>query len=571
MSLLGPTSITPEEQRKNGRRHRPTVVFAVLGLIAVYIYLFTDISEILNIPTPQEAVETRGIDIPHVFDKDGNVDSKLSITFTRRFNSDDERLIYFTIVALTFLCAYFLPFRYKVPSMVLWFAIVVGILYGIQTTAGLFFAHIIVYLVLHSSSSQARWVSWVAGVLGYIAFTPTPTLFLTTIDWVRIFAVGLYFKLFYHFLILLLLKKPRIAAVLRAVIAQSAMITVCVGAILEGLNGTKWSLPLGLLLFFWQFQRLIIYHIDYKANRIPTDISIIEYFSIFLNPAVLGRLNWSPYIGQGYSYITNNFLSEDKNRLVISGLKLLTLALVYLVFGEFIVKRLASIFKDHGIMVYPYLRTLVRHYVKGTEMTTPTVLLSSMLDQLRIFLFWGGVVHFRVGVWRLYGYRIDPHFHFPILATNLVSLWGRFTFHFREFLVKAFYYPAFFRFFKNHMWLRIITATLAAATFGNLFWGHVPEMMYYKGVKFERFLMVLQIWPYYVLLGGGITVTEIYLKYTRRTRKPWSRDRWIITDVIAVYFTLQYYSLIHVFARPCTGGSLGDYTRLFLIGLGFNP
>ena len=38
--------------------------------------------------------------------------------------------------------------------------------------------------------------------------------------------------------------------------------------------------------------------------------------------------------------------------------------------------------------------------------------------------------------------------------------------------------------------------------------------------------------------------------------------------MLACYLTIQFYALIEVFAHPCRNGTLADYTRLFLIGLG---
>ena len=56
----------------------------------------------------------------------------------------------------------------------------------------------------------------------------------------------------------------------------------------------------------------------------------------------------------------------------------------------------------------------------------------------------------------------------------------------------------------------------------------------------------------------------------RRRRKPWTLDRWLVTDVLAAYLTIQYFGLIHIFARPAQGSSVWDLTRLFLKGFGIH-
>ena len=72
--------------------------------------------------------------------------------------------------------------------------------------------------------------------------------------------------------------------------------------------------PLGILLFFWQWERLIFYHIDYKAGTIPEDIALLEYLAVFLTPAVVMKWQWGATVGQGYTYLQNAFYAEDKSR-----------------------------------------------------------------------------------------------------------------------------------------------------------------------------------------------------------------------------------------------------------------
>ncbi len=75
-------------------------------------------------------------------------------------------------------------------------------------------------------------------------------------------------------------------------------------------------------------------------------------------------------------------------------------------------------------------------------------------------------------------------------------------------------------------------------------------------------------WPYFVLLGLGISGYQLFRMLRKPTRKPWTRDRWIAGDILAAYCTLQFFGLIHIFMRPASGGTVGDLFRLFLIGFG---
>ena len=178
-------------------------------------------------------------------------------------------------------------------------------------------------------------------------------------------------------------------------------------------------------------------------------------------------------------------------------------------------------------------------------------------------------MHFKVGLWRVCGYQVDPYFNFPWLSTNLVSLWSRFTFHYREFLVRAFYYPVFFKFFKGHTHLRIFAATMAAACFGNLIWGHITEAGFYYGIKRDSLFGSLEQWPYFVLLGIGITASEFWLLHKKKTsRKPWTPDKFFFCDILSAYATLQFYALIHIFVNTHNKATVTDSLLLLLAGLG---
>lgn len=563
-SLLHNIPITDQQRRENDA-HRPAVVVAVLAVLCVYMYLFTYISDPLGIPRPQELVESLGLGIDHVFDDDRNVDSNIGIPMAQRFeDNDNERLVLFLSIIAAFLCAYFFPLRYKQPALVFWTLLAISILYGINATAGLLLAHVIVYLVLHPGQKYSSLLSASAGILGYVAFMHEPGG-----DWsITIIGLSAIAIVLYRFGLLRLLQNRSLAVILRSAVVHSAILAIGLSVLSDAIYGDDWSLPLGLLLFFWQWARLTMYYIDYKDGLVPKDVTFDQYLAIFLNPGTIANWNWGVTIPQGYAYVTNNFLCEDKNKLVLAGLKLLVIALGYLVFWSWIRHFLVDVFTDLGISVHGgNTKRMVRHFMRGQEIGTASVLATTFLDLVRFMMFFAGVVHFKVGIWRICGYRIDPYYNRPWLATNLMTFWTRFAFHYREFLVRAFYYPVFFRFFKRRKNLRIFVASMAAAAVGNMIW-HFTERVFFNEMDLGNIYYVIGTWPYFFFLGLGIAVSQITLLRRKRTRKPWTRDRWIFGDIVAAYMTLQYFALIHIFARPASDSTVSDLFRLFLRGLG---
>jgi hypothetical protein len=564
--VLKTVPVSDEERRANDR-HRASVVAAVLIVLAVYLYLFSDVSDLLAFPAPVELAQRLGVEIEHVFDDDGNVESNVYISYTDRFSGDRERLILGTALFGAFLSAYFLPLAWKQRALVGWALGAIAVLYGVRGASGLLFAHTVVYLVLHPPGGRLPAPALLAGALAGVAFA-SPDLSATG-------ALALPAALApaaaaLHTLVLRpLLARPRAGAVLRTLVVQSALLTVCVSALIEGATGFEWSLPLGVLLFFWQWTRVILYHIDWKDGRVPSDVSLGRYLAVFLSPGVIPVWQWGISVGQGYAYVHDNFLCRDKNEIVMSGVWLLLLALLYLVFFDWVRWLLVDLFGALGIPVHRgSTRGLVRHFMRGGEVGTLSVLMTTLLDMARWILLWAGVFHFKVGVWRICGYRFDPSFNRPWAATNLVAFWPRITLHYREFLVRAFYYPVFFRWFRNQPNLRIFVATVAAAGAGNLVWGHVAEHLLYGGMTFDVLVWELQTWPYFLLLGGGIGLTELWLRWRRRRRKAWTLGPRVVIDLLAAWCTIQFFTMIRIFRRPAADSTVWDLFRLFLRGLG---
>jgi len=519
---------------------------------------------------PNTVARGAGVHFDHVFDSDANVDCNITISLVQRFTSNDnERLGLLLVVLASFLSSYFLPLRWKQPATVFWTMVGVGVLYGTSALAGLFCAHLLTFMILHPVRRNTLAFAVMAATSGLVAWEPASALSRHTILLWLCLSVGLW--VVYQGPVRWLMNRPAAARILRTMAVQSAMIVVCSLAVVQGLHGNEINLALGVLLFFWQWERLILYHIDYKDGQVPKDVSLGKYLPVFFSPGILPNWTWGVATGQGYRYVHNSFLCEDKNRLVRSGLQLWAIALLYLVFGDWCRFAACNFFEYLGVPVYSARVTrLVEHFMAGEEIATVSVLATTMLDMFRWLFLWGGVVHFKVGIWRVCGYRVDAYFDKPWMATNLVSFWSRYTFHYREFLVRAFYYPVFFGCARWNRNVRIFAATLAAACIGNLTWGHVSERLFYRGLRWENVEYVLSTWPYFFMLAVGISICQIYLLKNKNRRKPWTGGWRNVLDAGAVYLTLQYYSLIVIYARPRDGSSVWDLSRLILRGLGIH-
>lgn len=578
--MLAKRPPTSEQRENNNKNNKISVVFSVLILFFLYAYCFSNLWKVINIPSPVEVFKNKlGFNVYGVYDTDGNIDSNLFINedyfyakLIIKYKSDTERLIYFSLISLSFFFSYFSSIKYKKIPLIIFAGLIISIIFNLNVFFGLLFMHLLVFSFLHQKTAKKKFISFFIGMLLPLIFIPIE---LNNI--VDILLFSSLFSLIFYFLLekiiypILDIKNSKIAYFLRLIVLQSPIITCLIYPFINLANPSFSRVALGILLFFWQWERITMYQIDYNDGAIPEDIKLIDYLSMFINPAIIISFNYGGSIAQGYTYTENNFLAKDKNVLAIEGVKLSLIALFYLIFGGYINDNLSYLINEYlGIYSYTNVYNMVLDYSKGKEISTISVLLSTFLAQTTWFMFFGGFVHLRVGLWKIYGYNIEPYFNKPWLATNLSNFWVRYTYHYREFLFRVFYYPFFSRFFKKNLTLRVFFATFFTLTVGNFLWGHLTEEMFTYGFVLKNYQLIYRL-PYFLLLGLGISLTQIYLlKKKNKKRKPWTKDKMFFLDILFCYLTFQFYSLIHIFARPVPNGDFFMYTKLFLIAFGIH-
>ena len=563
-------------------RHTLWAPLAVIAVLALCCWLFTNAGRRLGLPSPQDVAEAAGLRPANVFDGERFVSSTLYASKTERYPNELERLVGFAAIAAAFLWSYYARVERKHLAFVACFLAGFVTLYGLPAAAAFLAAHLAVYTCFHPKSRDAPGAAAGAGALLPVALVDELHLSRENVALLVAGTAALGLLTFRHALAPLL-ERERLARVVRAAIVQAPLVAGIACALAQGWSAAtapagatawRWSVPVGLLFFLLQWERLLVYHIDRKDGEVPEDLPLLGYITVFTAPQLLLNCNAQPYVGQGYSYLASSFLREDKNALVRSGLRLIAYSILSMTLAEWAIAHAIAFLGGRGVIAYDYTDMLVRKFVGGAPVTTATVLLSTFLDQARVWLVYGSIAHFRVGAWRLLGHDVDPQYDKPWVATNLVTFWGRFAFHYREFLVRAFYYPVFLRLGGMPTRLRVFLATMAATTIRNFIWGHVPDKLYDniedRAVTFANLVLMLRAWPYYLLLGLGISTTQWYLMRPGRTRKAWTLDRRLPLDVLAACLTMLFFSLIHVFARPLPGSTLADHVTLFLRGLGLS-
>jgi hypothetical protein len=153
--------------------------------------------------------------------------------------------------------------------------------------------------------------------------------------------------------------------------------------------------------------------------------------------------------------------------------------------------------------------------------------------------FWGDKY---VACGRLAGYRMLRNSCRPLSSTNLADFWNRYYYYFKELLVNVFFFPTFFRYFKQNTRLRILFATFMAAGVGNLIFHFMRGVGCVAQVGLFRAITGFQSYAFYCLaLSISIGVSQM-----RRRRKDPGAG-WIRVQLLPSLGVVFFYCILEVF------------------------
>ena len=179
---------TIEQREINNKNNKISVIFFVISVFVLYLYSFSNMWEVFNIPSPVHVFkEVLGFDVQNVYDDDGNFDSNLYINEgvldsnqNLKYSNDTERLIFFSLICLSFLTTYFLPVKHKKLSLFIFASAIVTIIFNLKVILGVIFMHLLVFSFLHIKSAKSSYVSLLIGFV-------FPLIFLNLSNIVNIF------------------------------------------------------------------------------------------------------------------------------------------------------------------------------------------------------------------------------------------------------------------------------------------------------------------------------------------------------------------------------------------------
>ena len=220
--------------------------------------------------------------------------------------------------------------------------------------------------------------------------------------------------------------KARVAIL---IVAGAALVVLRTGWIQASRLDVIWPVLASMFMF-----RLIIYMYDLKHGKAkPTLTSTLSYF--FLLPNVV--FPFFPVVD--YSTFRRTYYNEDQYRIYQRGLQWMFRGVIQLLLYRFI---------NYDLMIAP------------EEVSTTSELVRFLIANFALYLRISGQFHLIIGILHLFGFNLPETHHLYFLASSFTDLWRRINIYWKDFMMKVFYYPAYFRIRK---WGE--TTSLVIATF----------------------------------------------------------------------------------------------------------
>jgi D-alanyl-lipoteichoic acid acyltransferase DltB (MBOAT superfamily) len=331
-------------------------------------------------------------------------------------------------------------------------------------------------------------------------------------------AVGLAFALGASFFAILRLAAPfwlRLVLVgaIAGLLAWMRVVTFLPG---------PFFLVLGSIFMF----RMILYAYEVKVARRPE--SFADFCSYFF---LLPNFYFVLFPVIDYSTFKKSFYARDIHDTAQRGIAWMVRGTTHLVLYRWIY---------HNLVIGP------------ESIDSPATLAQFVAVPFWLYLKVSGHFHVIVGMLHLFGYSLPETNRRYFLASSFTDFWRRINIYWKDFMIKAFYYPAYFRFRRRNETLALVVATVLVFVATTLLHGY--QMFWLHGT----FTITSADLAFWGILGALVVVNA--LSEARRPRRPAKRSR-AAALAARVPSTLAVYLTITVLWSLWSGHSVGDWVE----------
>jgi hypothetical protein len=312
-----------------------------------------------------------------------------------------------------------------------------------------------------------------------------------------------------------------------------AVLLLGLGVLLAVMRGewlaSPWSKALWPILGSMFMFRLIVYMYDLKHDKAPFSLArAVSYF--FMLPNVCFPL--FPVVD--YKTFRRNYYDEDAHKIYQTGIEWMTRGVFQLILYRF---------------VYYYLT------LAPTEVTRPTQFIQFAVTTFLLYLRISGQFHLIVGMLHLFGFRLPETHHRYCLSSSFTDFWRRINIYWKDFMMKVFYYPTYFRLRNRGTTVAILVSTLFVFFFTWVL--HSYQWFWLRG-------SVLVSWPdvtFWSVLAVLVIINSFYeLRYGRQ--RTLNKSTWGIGSFGKIASTVGTFSVICLLWSLWSSETLTEWVAL---------
>lgn len=283
--------------------------------------------------------------------------------------------------------------------------------------------------------------------------------------------------------------------------------------------------------------RLLFAYVDARDRAVPADLSFSEFLLNFMIAPDFFACGWWQHPGEGLAYLRSVYKKISQDELIWSGAVSIARG-IFLLFmvNPFLHWSMESLRPFLGLSCLEEKCVLQLYTQK-----LPLPFGQLMYTGFYYFCFYSmvmlGILHVKVGFYRFFGFNIRSYSNWPIVATRLPEFFYRYGYHFMQLMMRGFYLPAFLKLRGLSLRARAAGAVVYTVMFGQ-FLAYSVHLLYGPGMG--------TIFWFVLLLCLGILIS-FAVGGKASTRKPWSWDIYIVTDLVKVLLIMSFMSFIHLF------------------------
>lgn len=239
-----------------------------------------------------------------------------------------------------------------------------------------------------------------------------------------------------------------------------------------------WSRAIWPILGSMFMFRMIVYLYDLKHQKEPFDTSrTLSYF--FLLPNVVFPL--FPVVD--YSAYKRTYYNEERYKIYQVGVNWIFRGAFQLILYRFV---------SYRLLIAP------------EDVTNVWELFLYLVTNLLLYLRVSGQFHIIVGILHLFGFNLPETHHNYFLASSFTDYWRRINIYWKDFMLKVFYYPVYFRLKKYSDVTRLVFATVVVFMVTWIL--HAYQWFWLRG----SFLLMPQDMLFWGVLGFLVVVNSLY-------------------------------------------------------------